>query len=348
MNPLGNDSAASSRSRGKTRRDFFRISSLAGAAAGLGNIASIAQPAPGHGRDRAQIAISLDLEMARNFPTWNDTEWDYQKGNLNVEARRYAVEAARRVKAHGGVVHFFLVGQALEQPDVDWLKQLHADGHPIGNHTYDHVFLLATKPEDIQFKFKRSPWLIQGKTTAQVLRENVQLCTQAMGSRLGFGPDGFRTPGGFENGLTGRADIQQMLLDSGFKWVSARYPRHSYGVQSEPPTQAVLEDIVRAQVDAQPFVYPTGLVEVPMSPISDVGAFRNARWRLDDFLRAIGLAVDWAIQNRGVFDFLAHPSVLYPNDPEFKTIELICDRVRKAGDRAALVDLHTIAKRAVS
>src|SRR5207249_8752485 len=79
--------------------------------------------------DKALIAISLDLEMARNFPTWNDTHWDYEKGNLNAEMKRYAVEAARRVKARGGVVHFFLVCRALEQENVDWLKEILQAGH---------------------------------------------------------------------------------------------------------------------------------------------------------------------------------------------------------------------------
>ena len=82
-----------------------------------------------------------------------------------------------------------------------------------------------------------------------------------------------------------------------------------------------------------------------MSPISDVGAFRNSRWKLDDFLRAIRLGVEWAIENRGVYDFLAHPSVLYPNDPEFKAVELICDLVKKAGDRAELANPDAIARR---
>jgi len=49
-----------------------------------------------------------------------------------------------------------------------------------------------------------------------------------------------------------------------------------------------------------------------------------------------------------VFDLLSHPSVLYPNDPEFKVVELVCDLVRKAGDRAALVDLNAIAKQVVA
>ena len=53
--------------------------------------------------------------MSRNFPTWEQTHWEYEKGNLNDATKKYAVEAARRVKARGGVIHFFLVGRVLEQ-----------------------------------------------------------------------------------------------------------------------------------------------------------------------------------------------------------------------------------------
>lgn len=330
--------------QGNTRREFLHTVTMAGAVAGLGGLGALAQPSSPPSRDKALIAITLDLEMARNFPRWEDSHWDYEKGNLNEEAKRYSLEAARRVKAHGGVIHFFAVGQVFEQENVDWLMQLNAEGHPIGNHTYDHVYVLATKPEDIQYRFKRAPWLIEGKTPAQVIRENVQFCTDAMRTRLGFSPSGFRTPGGFADGLHGRPDVQQMLLDCGFKWVSCKYPAHLYGNPGEAATREVLDNIVKAQTASQPFVYPTGLIDIPMSPISDIGAFRNARWKLDDFLRAIRLGVEWAIEHRAVFDFLAHPSVLYPSDPEFKTVELICELVKKAGDRAAIVDLDAIAK----
>lgn len=321
---------------------------MAGAAVGWGGAGLLAQSTSSLPRDKALIAITLDLEMARNFPRWDDLHWDYEKGNLNEEAKRYAVEAARRVKAHGGRIHFFAVGQVFEQENVDWLKELNQAGHPIGNHTYDHVYVLATKPEEIQYRFKRAPWLIEGKTPAQVIRENIQLCTDAMHARLGFRPAGFRTPGGFADGLNGRTDVQQMMLDLGFKWVSCKYPVHPYGNPGEAATKEVLDGIVKAQATAQPFVYPTGLIDVPMSPISDIGAFRNARWKLDDFLRAIRLGVEWAIEHRAVFDLLSHPSVLYPNDPEFKTFELVCDLVKQAGDRAAIVDLDTIAKQTLA
>src|SRR5438270_6584962 len=111
--------------RGLSRRAF-----LASAA-----VASLAAAEPG----KALIAISLDLEMSRNFPTWEQTHWDYEKGNLNDETKKYTLEACRRVKSYGGLVHCFAVGRVFEQEKVDWLKEINRAGHPIGNHTYDHV-----------------------------------------------------------------------------------------------------------------------------------------------------------------------------------------------------------------
>ncbi len=289
------------------------------------------------------MAITLDLEMSRNFPQWEDTHWDYEKGNLDDATKRYSVEAARRVKAAGGVVHFFCVGRVLEQDNVDWLKEIVAAGHPVGNHTYDHVFVKATKPEDIQFRFQRSPWLLRGRPPAEVIADNIRMTTDAMQTRLGIAPAGFRTPGGFANGIADRPDVQRMLLEQEFTWVSSKYAAHANSKPGEPPAPDVFDSIVKAQADSQPFTYPSGLIEVPMSPISDIGAFRGGRWKLEYFLKAIRQAVEWTIEHRAVFDFLAHPSCLGVIDPEFHTIDLICDLVRAAGDRAAIVDLGVIA-----
>jgi peptidoglycan/xylan/chitin deacetylase (PgdA/CDA1 family) len=295
--------------------------------------------------DKALIAITLDLEMSRNFPTWEQTHWDYEKGNLNAETKKYTVEACRRVKAHGGVLHCFAVGRVLEQEDVGWLQEIVQAGHPVGNHTYDHVNVKALKPEDLQFRFRRAPWLLQGKAPREVIAENIRLTSAALKTRIGIEPAGFRTPGGFANGLADRPDLQQLLLDLGFAWVSSKYPGHRLGEPGQEPTAAVFESIVQAQPAAQPFAYASGLVEIPMSPISDIGAFRGGRWPLEAFLKALRLGVEWAIEQRAVFDFLGHPSCLYVTDPEFRAIELICNLVRKAGARAALVDLGTIAQR---
>lgn len=325
------------------RREWLRT-----AAAAVGGMTTLATGSRGlraAESDKALISITLDLEMSRNFPTFETTHWDYEKGNLNAETKRYAVEAARRVKLSGGVLHFFCVGRVLEQENLDWLKEIVLAGHPVGNHTYDHVNVTATKPEDLQFRFKRSPWLLRGLSVPEAIRENIAITSTAMKTRLGISPAGFRTPGGFSNGMHDHPAVRAMLRELGFGWVSSLYPPHPNTVAMQEPSAAVIDGIVAAQAKAQPFAYPDGLIEIPMSPISDIGAFRTGRWKLDWFLRAIRAGVEWAIEHKAVFDFLGHPSCLYVTDPEFKTIELICDLVRKAGDRAAIVDLGTIARR---
>lgn len=321
-----------------SRRQFLATSTLA-----AGALVTRAQP-----KQEALVAISLDLEMARNFPNWNDTHWDYEKGNLSDQAKNYAVEAARRVKARGGVIHFFLVASALEQENVDWLKQIRDMGHFIGNHTYDHVYIRAEKLSDVQFKFARAPWLIEGKKPAQVVRENIEMATRAMRERLGIQPAGFRAPGGFADGLSPRPDVQKMFLDLGFKWISCKYPAHpNSNPPGTPPTDAIYEGIVKAQPAAQPFIYPTGLIDVPMSPLSDIVAFRGGKWDLEHFLKGVRLGVEWAIEHGAVYDYLSHPAVLSAKDPQFKTIDMICDIVEQAKDRARIVGLGEMAKRAV-
>jgi len=310
-----------------------------GGAAGWLSPLSMAGP-PG---SKARVAITFDLEMARNFPNWEDTHWDYEKGNLDAAAKDVSVRAGDLVGQYGGRLHYFCVGSALEQEDVGWLEQLVAAGHPVGNHTYDHVNLLASQPRDIQFRFQRAPWLISGQKTFDVIQRNIQLAKDAIQERLGVANRGFRTPGGFHDGLNGREDLQQMLLDLGFTWVSSKYPSHQYTQPKVQPTEEIYDSIVAAQRDAQPFVYPTGLIEIPMSPISDIGGFRTGRWELEWFLEAIRRALTWVIEQGAVFDFLAHPSCLGVVDPELKTLQMICELVRQAGDKAELVDLDQIA-----
>ena len=281
--------------------------------------------------------------MSRNFPRREDTHWDFDKGNLNDASKTYSVEAARRVKQRGGRIHYFCVGRVLEQPDVAWLQQISREGHPVGNHTYDHVNVLAKSPQELQFRFQRAPWLIEGQSPAEVIFENIRLTTVALKQRAEIDNRGFRTPGGFGTGLNGREDLQQMLLDLGFTWVSSLYPAHDNTAPEVEPTESTYQSLIEATMKAQPFVYPTGLVEIPMSPISDIGAFRTGQWKLEWFLEAVRRVVLWTIDNKATFDFLAHPSCLGVVDPEFRTIDLICDLVQAAGDSAEIVDLDQIA-----
>ena len=322
-----------------TRRQFL-TASAAGTLTVAAGFSTLDAP-----KRKALIAITFDLEMSAEYPQRGMTEWNYRKGDLDSDTKKYAVGAAKVVKDRGGVMHLFAVGQTLEQEDVKWLKDLAAAGHAIGNHTYDHVNLMATKPDEIQYRFRRAPWLIRGKTVAEVLEENIASTTLALKERCDITANGFRTPGGFRNGLKERADLQKMLLKQGFKWASSLYPAHTCGKPKEQPGDAVYADIVKAQAAAQPFAYPSGLIEVPMSPVSDVTAFRTHYWKLDWFLKAIRLAVEEAIRTAGCFDFLAHPSCLLVEDPDFEIVKLICALVKDAGDKAAITDLGEFAAR---
>lgn len=296
------------------------------------------------GPRKARICITLDLEMSREFPTRDQMQWDFEKGNLNDQTKQYAVEAARRVKALGHRIHFFALGRTMEQADVNWLEQIIADGHAVGNHTYDHVNLLATRVADLQFRFQRAPWLLEGRSVAQEIERNIQLAERAFASRLQLKrPQGFRTPGGFQNGLHGREDLQKMLLQLGYTYISSVYPAHLNTKPETRPNEKVFQSIVDAQAKAQPFVYPTGLKEIPMSPISDVGALRTGRWPLEDFLEAVRRGILWAIEHQAVYDFLAHPSCLYVTDPELKTLEMILKLAAEHGDRVEIVTLDQVA-----
>ncbi|QDT94420.1 polysaccharide deacetylase family protein [Gimesia algae] len=294
---------------------------------------------------KAQIAITFDLEMSRQYPRREMMEWDFQKGNLNQETKTYSLKAAELASGLNGTIHYFCVGRVLEQEDVQWLKTISELGHPIGNHTYDHVNVWATDPEKTQFRFQRSPWLLGGKTADQVIRQNIRLTTEAMKQRLNISPDGFRTPGGSSTALDDREDLQKMLLAEGFSWVSSKYPRHKYSLPKTEPDNEIYQSILSAQNEAQPYVYPSGLVEIPMGPISDVGAFRTSHWKLKYFLKSVELCIQQAIEQGGVYDFLCHPSIMYVEDPHFETIKLICKLVNQSGGRAELVGLSDIAKR---
>ena len=295
-------------------------------------------------REKARIAITLDLEMSRHYPKRGMMEWDFQKGNLDEPTKEYAVQAAEIVEQFGARIHFFCVGRVLEQPKIQWLKTITERGHVVGNHTYDHVNVLADSPENTQFRFQRAPWLVKGKTVADIIRENIRLTDIALQERANIETNGFRTPGGFGQGIRDRDDIQQMLLDLGFQWVSSKYPSHQHGEIGRKPDERIFADIVRAQSEAQPLKYASGLVEIPMSPISDVNAFRAARWKLDWFLEATRRSVDWAIENAAVFDFLCHPSCMVVEDPEFKTIKQICQQVSDSKNRAEITTLDKIAE----
>jgi peptidoglycan/xylan/chitin deacetylase (PgdA/CDA1 family) len=292
----------------------------------------------------ALISITFDCEMSAHYPVRGQTEWNYKKGDLDDATKEYAVGAARRVAAAGGKMHFFVVGRVFEQPSVAWLEEIVKLGQPVGNHTYDHVNVTATQIDQIQYRFQRAPWLTTGKSPAQLIDENIRMCTAAMKDRLGIKPNGFRTPGGFPEGLKHRPDLQNLLLSHGYTWISSMYPRHALKPDTGAAQPGELDAILAKQDAAQPFKYASGLLELPMNPPSDVGTMRTGRWTLSDFRKGVEMGLNWCIERGKVWDFLAHPSALGVADPNFEIIDMIIDTTKRAGSRARLVGLDTVAR----
>src|SRR5581483_7068915 len=98
---------------------------------------------------------------------------------------------------------------------------------------------------------KRAPWLIEGKTPAEVIAANIRLAESAFKNRLRITPAGFRTPGGFHNGLADRPDLQAMLRKMGYSWVSSQYPAHPITpTGGKLPDEKTRDGIIAAQLHA--------------------------------------------------------------------------------------------------
>jgi peptidoglycan/xylan/chitin deacetylase (PgdA/CDA1 family) len=320
-----------------TRRNFIHGCFAAGAV-GISHQGKAGEPPTGP----ALVSISFNLEMMRGYPTPQHANWDYEKGNLDAATKKYALEAARRVKAAGGRINAFIIGSTLEQEDIEWLKELAREGHLLGNHSYDHVALKAATGDAIQHRFRRSPWLVAGRKPAEVIEENIRLAHVAVKQRLGVECAGFCSPSDYREGLVDRPDLQQLMLSLGYRWVCCK----STGVPRELGAQGseqALQAIVAAQKETQPFVYPSGLIEIPRSVPADASLFRAARWSLSSYLEAVRRTLDWTVENRGLYHYVCHPALLSIEDPDMKIMDILCDTVRRHAGQATLADLNQVA-----
>ena len=77
-----------------------------------------------------------------------------------------------------------------------------------------------------------------------------------------------------------------------------------------------------------------------MSPISDIGAFRNGRWQLDDFLeRHPSGRCSWSSSAGPCSTFSRIHPAWASSIRSFKTIDLICDLVEQSNGAAEIVSL---------
>ena len=252
--------------------------------------------------------------MCTNFPYWT-SQWNHRKGAIDEDSKLYMGKMLDVADKYGVKLQFFLVGTALEDPNIDYLKRMVAEGHAVDNHTYNHVNVKAQDIPQLQPVYADAPWRAAGLNALDCIRREVQQTSSAITAKLGVAPTGFRTPGGFNNGLEDVPAVQELLSDEGMQYASARY-YFPVDIEKKRPSAETLRQAMETSIDTlQPYRYPNGLPELALAGITDIWAFRVLdldRWEFIDVLKR---GIDHAHANQQVLSLCFHPPVLAVRDP---------------------------------
>ena len=264
----------------------------------------------------AEFCLSLRpaVEMCTNFPYWT-SQWNHRKGALDDDSKHYVLKMHEVARLYGVPLYFLLVGSSFEDPDIDYLKELVAAGHEVGNHTYTHLNVKATTVESLQAVYANAPWLANGRTPLQIIHDEVRATNAAIRERLGVTVTGFGTPGAFSTGLHDVPEVQALLKEEGFTHVTSHYLSPAPRGVKRPPLDT-LENTMRKNIDKlQPYRYPNCLWEIAPMGLTDINAFRVLdldRW---EYVRLLKTAIDHAHANRYILSFAFHPPAMAARDP---------------------------------
>jgi len=272
----------------------------------------------------AEFCLSLRpaVEMCTNFPYWT-SRWNHRKGALDADSKQYVLKMHEVARSYNVHLYCLLVGSSLEDPDIDYLKELVAAGHEVGNHTYTHLNVKATTIESLQAVYASAPWRAHGRTPLQVIHDEVRATNAAIQERLGVTVTGFGTPGAFSTGLADVPDVQSLLKEEGITHVTSHY-LHPASRGAKRPPLARLETALRKNVDKlQPYRYPSGLLEIAPMALTDIAAFRVLdldRW---EYVRLLKTAIDHAHANHYILSLAFHPPALAARDPHCDVLDSV-------------------------
>ena len=300
--------------------------------------------------DNATFCLSLtyDVEMCTNFPYW-DCVWDHRKGDLDEQSLAYLEKLVGIAGEADAPLQWFLLGSSLEDGRLDKFCRRLPEDHAVGNHTYRHVNVHAKSFEQLQVTYRDAPALAEGfESPLDVIRHEIHQTSDLIEAKGRTRPVGFRTPGGFSEGLAAAPAVQDLLLEEGFGYCSGDY-RFPIPRDRKPTWDELLEAQRWSIRNLQPYRYPNGLLEIPMMGISDIWAFRVLDLEREDWIRLLEAGVDVARKEGLVFSLLMHPAVLAARDPHAATLERLLAKTREEGGcvvtNDALADMPAWASR---
>ena len=147
------------------------------------------------------LSLTFDVEMCTNFPYWT-SQWNHRKGAIDEDSKLYMGKMLDVAEKYGVKLQFFLVGSALEDPNIDYLKRMAAEGHAVDNHTYHHVNVKAKDIPRLQPVYANAPWRAAGLNALECIRREVRQTSAAITEKLGVAPTGFARPAASTTGWT--------------------------------------------------------------------------------------------------------------------------------------------------
>jgi peptidoglycan/xylan/chitin deacetylase (PgdA/CDA1 family) len=264
------------------------------------------------------VALGYDVDMpyggndylyAKDLP-WKGRDGLDAHGHLNEDIREYIEKLATIAETFDSKLQFFIQGNTFEVPeDVSLWRNIAGRGHAIDSHMYNHDNLLMLKPEEVRSQLTRTKKLIDAE--------------------LGTENTGLRGPGGYGNGLNGRGDIQQAVLDAGIKWASTRF---EFG---EPGNDLSWVKMIPKQ---QPYFYDSGLLEIPFCGHQDRSYFDpdirggDPGKTHDDWIAYLKQCVDIAYEQNLFLSLTVHPSTSFKHDPKARYVTKLLEYCRQKPD----------------
>ena len=277
---------------------------------------------------RSAVALSYDTDSGCGY-----AEPLICHGHTPAFLHEYMLRLCDTADQYGVKLHFMQIANGLEDSRVvGYLREILDRGHIVDSHTHTHM-LLTTDDVD-------------------ALDRDLALANQLFEERLGWKPTILRGPGGYSDGLDGLVPNQEVILKNGFQWVSGRYcfPLYARGRQYA----------VEASMREAPYVYTTGLIEIPVQGFTDrmwfdyshddietdqeaYAVFRREYgdkpvppgWRcpwtppsaLGDWIAYLLDAADYAYEHRLLWTPTWHPYSHYLHDPDNRALPALLEHL---------------------
>lgn len=290
---------------------------------------------------RCAVALSYDLEMCAGYAPDG-----INHGRIMGPVQEYALRLCDTADEFDVQLHFFHVGNGLEESDVGYLREILGRGHIIDSHTYSHLRLTTEDVEKLDAELA---------LTNRLLAERLE-CTSTV----------LRGPGGEPIGLNGFERNQRAILNNGFGWVTCHMDT-TMG-KDGPDHDAA------APSRLQPYAYPTGLVEIPIQGWMDRSYFdmfrcvdreAYAAWRsehghkpvpdgwtcpwtdsraLDGWISYNLAAFDFAYANRLLWVPTWHPYSHYLHDPDNHMLPRLLEHARSKPEQVHIGTVRDAVK----